>query len=434
MAVLLGFLLVGSENIGAAGDADAIVGPQGGPGGDLPVIEQQPPLLAPDHGRQLLTGQQPDLEAHRLVDILQGDVGQEVVADGGRREGELEVLFLLQRLQVEYPDLPFARRAFLFDDAFHGVEDDGGALRAVDGQQVAAHGGQLVGSGEELFNGIEKRVGGEKDRVLFSAGADLFIEDAGAADLFDLAGVQYLMVGRQVDLGHQDGRQPHGRDLLDSARSGAGDNQVGNFIDLGDVVEILAYQQPAFDLGRAAMELKDLHRVVVGLVYLAVGLAGGEDDEQVGQGEQARDDLGRGAVDGARPHAAAADEQHAAVGRDIVFLAALTVPGGKVDRPALGADGLAQRVARFNDLRRREERGGRGEGDPDAGGEAGDGEVEAPGDGVLLVDENAFLEQRRGEQHRGGGVAAAADDDVGLEAAQDEETFHRAQQDRSQGE
>jgi hypothetical protein len=63
MAVLLGFLLVGPENIVAACDADAVVGAQGGPSGDLPVIEQQPSLLAPDHGRQFLPGQQPDLEA-----------------------------------------------------------------------------------------------------------------------------------------------------------------------------------------------------------------------------------------------------------------------------------------------------------------------------------------------------------------------------------
>ncbi len=50
------------------------------------------------------------------------------------------------------------------------------------------------------------------------------------------------------------------------------------------------------------------------------------------------------------------------------------------------------------------------------------------------MDENGFLEQRGGEQHRRGGVAPAADDDVGLEAAQDEKTFHRAQEDGRQGE
>ena len=32
----------------------------------------------------------------------------------------------------------------------------------------------------------------------------------------------------------------------------------------------------------------------------------------------------------------------------------------------------------------------RGKGDADAGGEAGDEQVEAAGDGVLLVDEDAF--------------------------------------------
>ena len=43
-----------------------------------------------------------------------------------------------------------------------------------------------------------------------------------------------------------------------------------------------------------------------------------------------------------------------------------------------------------------------------------------------------FLEQRRGEQHRRGRVAAGADDDVGLEAAQDEEALDRAQEDGAQ--
>ena len=50
------------------------------------------------------------------------------------------------------------------------------------------------------------------------------------------------------------------------------------------------------------------------------------------------------------------------------------------------------------------------------------------------MDENLLLQQRRGQQHRRGRVAAAADDDVGLEFAQDEKTFDRAQENGRQGE
>ncbi len=415
---------VALEDIVPALDLQAVVGAQRDPVAHLVAIEPDAPLLHPQHGRERLALHQADGEAGRRAEVLQRHVGQERVAHRGGRERQLQVLLLADHLQVERLDLAFPRGAFLADDPFHGVQDDGGAVGLFQVQQVLAHGGQLPGGGDELLDGPDQRVGRQEYFVPAPPAADLLVEDAGAARLFDLAGIEDLVVGRQVDLGDQDGRQPHGGDLLDGAGAGARDHQVGDGVDPGDVVEVFPHQQPALDLRREALALQVAHRVVVGLVAGMVGLAGGHDDEQVGDGEQPRHGLHGGTVDGPRPHAAAAYEQDAAARGDIQLLAAAFAAGG--------ADRLAQRVAGQDHLGGRKKGGAGREGDADLGGEAGDEQVEAAGDGVLLVDEHPLLEQCRRQQHRRGRVAAAADDDVGLEAPQDEEAFHRPQEDGGQ--
>ena len=304
-------------------DLDAVIVAQRGPAADLVAVEQHVALLYPDHGRLRFALRQLHGEAHRGGDLFQRHVCQERVAHRGGGEGQLQVFLLVDHLQVKDLDLALASRAFFADDAFHGIENEGGAVGFVHGQQVLAHGVQLGGIGEEFLDRLDQRVGGQVDLVPVPAAADLLVEDAGAADFFDLAGVEDLVVSRQVDLGDQDGRQPLGGDLLDGPGAGPGYHQVGDLVYLGDSVEVLPQQQPAFDLGRVPSALQVAYGVVIGLVTGVIGLAGGHDDEQVGDGEEPRQGLNDGAVDGACPHAAAADEQDAAVRGDLQLVAAL---------------------------------------------------------------------------------------------------------------
>ncbi len=88
-------------------DLEAVIVAQRGPAADLAAVEQYPALLHPDHGRQFIALRQLDGEAHRGGDLLQGDVRQEGIAHGGGREGQFQVLFLIDHLQVEDLDLAF---------------------------------------------------------------------------------------------------------------------------------------------------------------------------------------------------------------------------------------------------------------------------------------------------------------------------------------
>ncbi len=100
---------------------------------------------------------------------------------------------------------------------------------------------------------------------------------------------------------------------------------------------------------------------------------------------------------------------------------------------AVATDRSAQRIAGLNHFGAFKKRRGRWKSYAYSGGEAGHKKVEPAGDRVLFVDKNLDFEQGGGQQYRGGHIAAAADDKIGLEFAQNEKTFNRAEKNGCQG-
>ena len=274
------------------------------------------------------------------------------------------------------------------------------------------------------------------DRVLELGGVDVVPAGAEVSpleqDLAAAAGrdgdrVELLVVPGQPPLGYHQGRSAQGADLGQGAGAAPGHDEVRDPLVVDHGVQVP--EAPVQDLAvvpvdrdlvplaadrgaEAGLEVRPGGRE--GVVVVVVLQPDGVDHQQRGVGGHSGQGLGQGAVDVARTHGAAGDQDQPSVGRE-----AEPAPALVRVRPGLEIR-AAHRVPGLHAPAAPEEEHGLHVVDEHQVGEQRGGLVEQPRNQVLLLDDDLRpeqgLEQEGGKHRRGGGVAPRGDDQLRTEA------------------
>ncbi len=294
-------------------------------------------------------------------------------------------------------------------------------VTAAEGAAALPHSGQPRRIGQQSRDRLGQHPAVHLLDDLAGARHGLFVHHHRPAAARHRAGVHHLVIAWEVRFRDDDGRQAERREFVEASGPSPRDGQVGERVDVLDLVEERPADVEAGDLvplllgiARCQPRAHVARRVVAARSRQPRAV---HDERAVAHGEQVAERIHDRAIDGAGALRSAEHEDDLAVRRDREIELGAGV--GRVDRGdaapqrVTGDDGVAGEAAqRF------------GEGHEDPVGETADQLVQLPWRGVLLVNEDPDVgqvkaaEEGRRKQDGRGRESPGPDQQVGSEGQQ----------------